>query len=803
MNLPQVWATNAEVQALGWTLLHFVWQGMAVAAVLGLALDSLSQRAASLRYAWCLVSLLVLTACPVVTYCAVRSEIGNSFAVRKAAFHSAAGLPNDLVANLSQLSTSELAQLASDLDNYVPPPPPMSGSRELAWVVIGWMCGALLLSARLMGGWFAAWRVVIKRSKGADPGLAEMAARLAKRIGLPRSIPVATSTWINVPMVVGCLRPIILLPASSLTGLSTAHLEALIVHEMAHLRRHDALVNAIQAFVEIALFYHPAVWWISRQLRNEREAACDDLAAAVIGDRTVYARALATLEASRCAPVALAANDGRLLSRIRRLMGESDMSARSTLPALGVGIVAAALCVGSVQLQASAQGDKTKPVTKKSTKPVSRQGQDLVKYRDGIPMVPKSTGSDGIPVQGVLLDKLPLGEVVANAPSPELYERIEPLLPSRQDDVRKRLEALEDLVRRLMARLESSDRLGRAVPGVPVVQEDIAARRASVEVAQERLDLSRALEQKARAEVDAGVANLQAIQKARVDVAQSEADRLNAMAQLKVAEEQRVRAGRSRAGAEVKARDEAVARLNRDLAARELAVSRDDARSANTDPTVRRDVNIRQSDELQELRKMIEDLRRQNEDLKRQLQQVRPRRSGLSPADPAALPFVSTSRAATLAPTPGIAIVSPNSIGIATDPNLQRSPVPPSPNSVDPAVSVASPAPFATQPARRSRATTIAPQAQPGVAVPSADPVLVTPTVRTGVSRTRSAAPPVILGTEAKIAPAMPAGRVLRVSPNRAVTIAPRESKAPKVEVKPTPDRHPGDPDNWPFNRPE
>jgi beta-lactamase regulating signal transducer with metallopeptidase domain len=128
---------------------------------------------------------------------------------------------------------------------------------------------------------------------------------------------------VEVPTVIGWLRPVILVPASALTGLSAEQLEALLAHELAHIKRYDYLINLIQTAVETLLFYHPAVWWLSAQIRQEREHCCDDLAVATCGDVLIYARALAELEQLRSlAPgLAVAANGGALINRIQRLIG--------------------------------------------------------------------------------------------------------------------------------------------------------------------------------------------------------------------------------------------------------------------------------------------------------------------------------------------------------------------------------------------------------------------------------------------------------------------------------------------------
>src|SRR5207245_639661 len=131
------------------------------------------------------------------------------------------------------------------------------------------------------------------------------------------------SALVEVPTLIGCLRPVVLLPASTLAGLSPAQLEALLAHELAHVRRLDYLVNLGQTTAETLLFYHPAVWWVSHRMRVEREHCCDDAAVAVCGDAVGYARALAELEGRRTlAPVlAVAADGGSLWSRVARLVG--------------------------------------------------------------------------------------------------------------------------------------------------------------------------------------------------------------------------------------------------------------------------------------------------------------------------------------------------------------------------------------------------------------------------------------------------------------------------------------------------
>ena len=151
----------------------------------------------------------------------------------------------------------------------------------------------------------------------------EKLSSLCLRLRVSRPVRLCESVLVEVPTVIGWLRPVILVPASALTGLSAEQLEALLAHELAHIKRYDYLINLLQTAVETLLFYHPAVWWLSAQIRQEREHCCDDLAVATCGDVLTYARALAELEQLRSvAPqLAVAANGGALINRIQRLVG--------------------------------------------------------------------------------------------------------------------------------------------------------------------------------------------------------------------------------------------------------------------------------------------------------------------------------------------------------------------------------------------------------------------------------------------------------------------------------------------------
>ena len=140
-------------------------------------------------------------------------------------------------------------------------------------IVALWMAGVGVFSLRLLGGWLQARRWVRRQTRPLADPWPDRVERLKERLGVRRAVALLESARVEVPMVVGWLRPAILVPVAALSGLGVPELEAILAHELAHIRRHDYLVNLIQCVVEVLMFYHPATWWISRVIRRERESA--------------------------------------------------------------------------------------------------------------------------------------------------------------------------------------------------------------------------------------------------------------------------------------------------------------------------------------------------------------------------------------------------------------------------------------------------------------------------------------------------------------------------------------------------
>jgi bla regulator protein blaR1 len=331
MNAFANWFTPDVLRTLGLSLLHFLWQG-AVLAVLAAASMAVVRKA-STRYALAIGALLAMVAAPVFTYVALR----ESSPVFAAAVQNSA----PAIANAVNLASHRIATKGQS--SFV-------SSSLLTTFVELWFVGVLLFSLRTAGGFFLVARLRRRDSKPVSATVVALCREMQNRLGITRAIRYCESLHLDAPAVVGWFRPVVLLPISALTGLTELQLRAVIAHELAHIRRLDAFFNLFQVAAETLLFYHPAVWWLSKRIRAERENCCDDVALAVCGNPAEYARALALMEEWRVAPsFAMAANRGPLASRVTRLLGltEKASSLRNAGVAFGILCLAAALLAGN------------------------------------------------------------------------------------------------------------------------------------------------------------------------------------------------------------------------------------------------------------------------------------------------------------------------------------------------------------------------------------------------------------------------------------------------------------------------
>jgi bla regulator protein BlaR1 len=333
-------------KALGWTLFHSLWQG-ALAALILLAV-LLVVRSPRARYAWACVAMSGVLAGFGLTFCFLSSP-GSGAA----------------------LTIPHAIPRAPTLENQSPPDSPARFHMEdvLPWLAPFWIAGVVLFHLRSVAAWMAAQRVRRRGVCRAPDPWPQRLRHLSARLRVSQPVALLETCLADVPVVIGYLRPVILVPVGMLAGMPAAQVEAILLHELAHIARRDYLLNLLQTVVEDFLFYHPAIWWISGVIRAERENCCDDLVVAASGDAREYAAALAALEQTRCTAdqAALSATGGSLVKRIRRLLYQPEGPALAPFFSAGILTIAVAGALVAWQAGVPAHNQPPTPEPKVST----------------------------------------------------------------------------------------------------------------------------------------------------------------------------------------------------------------------------------------------------------------------------------------------------------------------------------------------------------------------------------------------------------------------------------------------------
>jgi len=317
-----------ELQYLGWTLLHSLWQGAVLFGLAAFLLHLLRHKSPHVRYILACCALFAIVVSAVGTY-AYLAHSATTTVQEYTVQVTAIALPTEAVVPDTMLSVL------------------------IRWLPLGWMVGVFIFSTRLLGGWY--WLFHGIRS-GATPAPSVWQWKLSNLVrrmgGKRRLISLLVSNKVKAPLAVGWLKPAVLLPASALVHLSPDALEAILAHELAHIMRHDFVVNLMQSIVEVLFFYHPATWWLSGQIRELREHCCDDVAVRHCGNPLSYASALANLETLRAESatpqLALAANGATLMKRIQRLLNVAEPTSSGIRAGLMATIIVSVIGAGTL-----------------------------------------------------------------------------------------------------------------------------------------------------------------------------------------------------------------------------------------------------------------------------------------------------------------------------------------------------------------------------------------------------------------------------------------------------------------------
>ena len=428
------------VEQIGWLLIHSVWQFTLIAISVSVVLRLFFLNRNAGRHATCLIGMGLIAVAPIVTYLMLPDYATSGH--DNVAVQFASPDPSSTVAAYPKISVDNTASFAAPstaspivagpaASPVAAPPvaaPPVAASWRVRmneivvpWfttLVPLWCCGVLLFAIRPALSLYTLSRL---RRAGLSPvnaNVARVLARAARRMGMSSTPGIFESALVKVPMVTGYLKPIILMPATVISGLSPQELEAIFLHELAHIRRHDFIVNLIQTLLETLFFYHPAVWWLSSTLRCEREHCCDTTAAEKLGNSATYGRALLKLEElqGEVPSLALGATHGSLLQRVERL-GIIESRRMPRTGAIAILLVACGLAVGLAWTVGCAKTVQTQEI------PAQAQTQGDAKDTDDVALteegVERPLGANQLAVrlhqQAARIDSLPMFYIRAKA----------------------------------------------------------------------------------------------------------------------------------------------------------------------------------------------------------------------------------------------------------------------------------------------------------------------------------------------------------------------------------------------------
>ena len=369
-SLFEVLLTAEQFHRLGWLVLHSLWQAVVVAALLAIALRLLPRQSAvavQIRYVVATLALAALPAACVATYVLIPPPSVTVLAMRASADRMTplpAGSTEPSARDAARggdrasATTGPASGFAARIGTIARPSIAML-SPWLPLFAAVWLAGTVAAVVRLGIGWSFTRRLVAAGVPPTDASWQAWLDRWACALGITHSVRFLASSGIDAPMVLGWIKPVVLWPVAALTGMPRDQIDAILAHELAHIRRHDVFVNLLQSCIETLFFHHPAAWWISAQVRAEREHCADDLAvqalaAARAGSRLSYATALVSLEERRQQTLlAVAADGGSLIERVRRLAG---VQPAATHPARLAAVVLVLVAVVATSASVTATG---------------------------------------------------------------------------------------------------------------------------------------------------------------------------------------------------------------------------------------------------------------------------------------------------------------------------------------------------------------------------------------------------------------------------------------------------------------
>lgn len=312
---------NNFINAFGWMMLHSLWQGALVAIILSIVFLFLNNKSANLRYLIAVGAILFFTAMTIRTFVDHYNILNNNSSqdiINQGTIDQTQTL-NNLITNNTITNDNSIVQITQGFALYF--------NQHIPVIVTFYLLGILFFALKLTGGFLYSQRIKHYRTNEPDENFTDIVNSFGKRLNIKQKVKLLESALVKVPVTIGYLKPVILFPIGLLNGMSYTQVEAIIVHELAHIKRADYLVNFLQSVLEVIFFYHPAVWWISSRIRDERENICDDISLQAIKQPSELAKALLCLNQYQSGRYSLAmsalGNNNHLIRRIKRMTGEN------------------------------------------------------------------------------------------------------------------------------------------------------------------------------------------------------------------------------------------------------------------------------------------------------------------------------------------------------------------------------------------------------------------------------------------------------------------------------------------------
>jgi beta-lactamase regulating signal transducer with metallopeptidase domain len=418
MNTLQAIFSTELIEALGWTIVHSLWQGTVVALGLSILLLIMRKNSAQVRYFLSFIALIIVLVWSSVTfvhsynYAHEKQEIKEKIAANPDYVKTLlTGNESEKQAGLKEKQETINIRLIKVRSYFL---------RHFNLICTFWLIGMLFLITRMVGGFIFTYRLRNYQLVPLADEWIHKIDEMAEKLGIKRAVRAFFSPLAKTPMTLGTLKPIILFPVSAFTGLPSKEIEAIIAHELAHVLRHDYLFNILQSIVEILFFYHPAVWIISSQIRNERENSCDNKAIETTGDKVAFVKALAAIQINNLREeklaMAFSPNKNSVLQRIKRLQKQVAMKTNFIEGLIAAGVIVIGLTLASITMGS----------------PINTQMSKEEKSANVVPVTAKRTEVQKDSIQSKMIDKIEKSE--KDQQNTEELEKVVEVALSEQDE---------------------------------------------------------------------------------------------------------------------------------------------------------------------------------------------------------------------------------------------------------------------------------------------------------------------------------------------------------------------------------